>query len=165
VIEKDELSRVVVPALRSHLERRFPWRLERTGEEPLAVGTGEEDRREAEEEMDLVLWLEPDGSTALAGKLLSGGRHVLKAGSQEAATWERLIADHLEGGAGAPVLEVGERLAPEGALKAEATNAAARHLHLLRSRLTDPGAIVTIRHAYRLREGVRVGRARRSLVS
>jgi hypothetical protein len=153
VIEKDELSRVVVPALRSYLERHFPWRLE-----GVAVGSTEEDRREVEEGMDLVVWIDPDGAISLGGRMLAR-RLQLKSGSQEGITWQRLIADRLDGGSGIPVLEVGERLAPEGALRAELTNVAARHLHLLRSRLEDPGAIMTAQHAYRLRDGVRVGRA------
>jgi hypothetical protein len=159
VIEKDELSRVVVPALRSYLERRFPWKLERTAGEPVAVGASEEDRREVEAGMDLVVWIDPDGGISLGGKALS---RPLKAGSQEGRTWQRLIDDRLDGGAGVPVVEIGERVAPEGALRPEVTNAAARHLHLLRSRLEDPGAIVTVQHAYRLRDGLRVGRADRA---
>jgi hypothetical protein len=154
VIEKDELSRVVLPVLRSHLERRFPWRLD-----AVAVGAAEEDRREVEEEMDLVAWIDAEGGVSLGGKI------QLKAGSQEGRTWLRLIADRIEKGGGLPVLDVGERLAPEGALKAELTNVAARHLHLLRSRLEDPGAIVTARHAYRIKDGLRVGLARRSPAS
>jgi hypothetical protein len=153
VIEKDELSRVVVPALRSYLDRRFPWRLE-----GIAVGSTEEDRQEVEDALDLVVWRDADGAIALGGRALTR-RVQLKPGSQEGLTWERLIEDRLEGGEGVPVVEVGERLAPEGALRAEATNVAARHLHVLRSRLEEPGAIVTAQHAYRLRDGLRVGRA------
>lgn len=156
VIEKDELSRVVVPALRSYLDRNFPWRLEE-----IAVGSTDEDRREVEEAMDLVVWIDADGGISLGGRMLPR-RLQLKSGSQEGMTWQRLIADRLEGGSGIPVLEIGERLAPEGALRAELTNVAARHLHLLRSRLEDPAAIVTVRHAYRLRDGLRVGQAVRS---
>jgi hypothetical protein len=156
VIEKDELSKVVVPALRSYLDRRFPWRLEGT-----AVGSTEEDRQEVEDALDVVVWRDADGGISIGGKALSR-RVQLKPGSQEGVTWERLIEDRLEGGEGVPVIEVGERLAPEGALRAEITNVAARHLHVLRSRLEDPGAIVTAQHAYRLRDGLRVGRAVRS---
>ena len=156
VIEKDELSKVVVPALRAHLERRFPWRLAPSGE---ALGTTEEDRREAEEEMDLLAWVDADGGVSLGGRIVAR-RLQLKAGSQEGRTWLTLIEDHLNDGGGIPVQDVGERLAPEGALKAEITNVAARHLHLLRSRLEDPAAIVTARHAYRLKDGLRAGLAR-----
>lgn len=161
VVEKDDLSRVVVPMLRSYLDRRFPWRLEQPSVLPAAVGVSEEDLSEAEAEMDLVAWIEADGGLSLGGRAASR-RVQLKSGSQEARTWERLIADRLEGGAGVPVTEVGERLAPEGALRAEVTNVAAKHLHLLRSRLEDPAAIITAQHAYRLRDGLRLGRARRA---
>lgn len=157
VIEKDELEKVVIPALRSHLERRFPWRLEPTGE---ALGTTEEDRREAEDGKDLLAWVDADGGVSLGGTIVSR-RVQLKAGSQEGRTWLALIEDRLKEGGGLPVQEVGERLAPEGALKAEVTNVAARHLHLLRSRLEDPSAIVTAHHAYRLQDGLRLGLARR----
>jgi hypothetical protein len=156
VIEKDELSRVVVPALRSHLERRFPWRFGKT-----AVGSTEEDRQEVEDSLDVVVWRDADGGISIGGRALTR-RVQLKPGSQEGVTWERLITDRLDAGEGVPVIEVGERLAPEGALRAEVTNVAARHLHVLRSRLEDPGAIVTAQHAYRLRDGLRVGRAVRA---
>jgi hypothetical protein len=160
VIEKGDLRQVLVPTLRSFLGRRFPWRLE-TQSDPIAVGTTEEDRKEVEEALDLVAWLGADGSVELGGRAVAGERRLcLRAGSPEGKTWADLIADGLAGGEGLPVLEVGERLAPAGALRPEATNAAARHLHLLRSRLTDPGAILTVRHAYRLREELTVGLAR-----
>jgi len=105
-----------------------------------------------------VAWRDADGGLSLGGKALSR-RVQLKPGSQEGVTWERLIEDRFRVGEGVPVIEVGERLAPEGALRAEVTNVAARHLHVLRGRLEDPGAIVTAQHAYRLRDGLRVGRA------
>ena len=156
VIEKDELSKVVVPALRSYLDRRFPWRLEGT-----AVGSTEEDRQEVEDAMDIVVWRDADGGISIGGRALIR-RVQLKPGSQEGVTWERLIEERMEG---VPVIEVGERLAPEGALRAEITNVAARHLHVLRSRLEDPAAIVTAQHAYRLRDELRVGRAVRETTS
>jgi hypothetical protein len=157
VIEKDELEKVVIPTLRSHMERRFPWRLEPTGE---AMGTTEEDRRETEEEIDLLAWVDADGGVSLGGRIVPR-RLQLKAGSQEGRTWLALIEDRLQNGDGLPVQDVGERLAPEGALKAEITNVAARHLHLLRSRLDHPAAIVTAHHAYRFQDGLRVGVAAR----
>jgi hypothetical protein len=82
----------------------------------------------------------------------------LRPGSHEADTWCRLVADRVESGSGLAVLEVGGRLAPEAAGRAEVTNLAARHAHLLRGRLADPGALVTAHHAYRLREDLAVGR-------
>lgn len=162
VIEKDDLAQVVVPMLRAFLDRRFPWHLEAAEGDrrlpPAVVGTSEEDRQEVEAEMDLAVWLAADGGVDLGGRIVGHERRVrLRPGSPEGETWRRLIAGRLAGGEGLPVVEVGERLAPEGALRAEVTNVAARHCHLLRSRLTDPGAIVTARHAYRLREELRVG--------
>jgi len=158
VIEKGDLHQVLVPTLRSFLARRFPWDLETVhGQPPAAVGATEEDRREVEAALDLAAWLAADGGLELGGRELAGDRVRLRAGSPEAETWKSLLTDRLTGGEGLPVIAVGERVAPPGALRAEATNAAARHLHLLRSRLADPGAIVTARHAYRLREDLRVG--------
>jgi hypothetical protein len=160
VIEKGDLKQVLVPTLRAFLERRFPWELETAGGRT-AAGATDEDRREAEAALDLVAWLGADGSLDLGGRAVAGDRRLhLRSGSPEGETWKSLIADCLTAGEGLPVVEVGERLAPPGALRAEATNAAARHLHLLRSRLAEPGVIVTARHAYRLREGVRVGLGR-----
>ncbi|HEX7841052.1 MAG TPA: hypothetical protein VF469_26425, partial [Kofleriaceae bacterium] len=60
-------------------------------------------------------------------------------------------------GAGLPVVGVGERVGPRGVDRAEATNLAARHIHTLRGRLRDAGAIVTARHAYRVRDDLDVG--------
>jgi hypothetical protein len=123
------------------------------------VAKTEEDRREIEAGLDLVLWI---GETVeLGGRFLPDGerkRVALRAGSQEAVTWSDLITDRFDGGDGLPVVDVGQRIAPEGAGRAEITNLAARHLHGLRSRLQDGAAIVTANHAYRLADGLRVGR-------
>jgi len=158
---KGDLARAVVPTLLGHLARRFPLALAAAGPGgPLPpFRLGREDRAEVEAALDLVLWEGDDGAVELAGRALAA-RVAMKAGSQEAATWRRLIDDRLTGGAGGPgvaVTEVGERLAPEGALKAEVTNAAARHLHVIRGRLADPAAIVTAGHAYRLAERLAAG--------
>jgi len=162
VIEKGDLKQVLVPTLRSFLARRFPWDLETAfGGTTLAVGATDEDRREVEAALDLVLWSGADDGFDLGGRAVAGERRLhLRPGTSEGETWRALIADDLAGGEGVPVVSIGERLAPAGALRAEVTNAAARHLHLLRSRLTDPGVIVTARHAYRLREDVRAGLGR-----
>lgn len=165
VVEKGDLRQVLVPTLRSFLGRRFPWALETGAGDPVAVGAAEEDRREAEGTLDLVAWLGADGGVELGGRAMATGerRLRLRPDSPESTTWTSLIADRLAhgtGGEGLPVIDIGERLAPAGALRPEATNAAARHLHLLRSRLTDPGAIITARHAYRLRDDIQAGIAR-----
>ncbi len=163
VMDKGELKERVVPTIRSLLDRAFPWRLEIAQASrltpPIAVAKTEEDRREVETELDLVFWCggPPAAGMEIGGRLLAG-RLSLKAGSQEAATWSALVEDRLETGEGVPVVSVGQRIAPEGAGRAEVTNLAARHVHGLRSRLADPGAIVTAHHAYRLAEGLRVGR-------
>ena len=65
--------------------------------------------------------------------------------------------DRMDRGDGLPVIGVGERVGPRGVDRAEATNLAARHVHTLRSRLRDAGAIVTAHHAYRLRDDLDVG--------
>jgi hypothetical protein len=159
VMDKSELRGMVVPVVRAYLSRAFPLILRMAGIPDAAVARTDEDRREIEAGLDLAVWsLEPN--VEIGGRLLpEGGKRVsLKAGSQEALTWIELIDDRLQGGEGVPVLEVGTRIAPEGAGRPEITNLAARHVHGLRSRLKDGSAIVTARHAYRLAEGLRVGR-------
>lgn len=161
VMDKSELREMVVPVVRSHLDRTFPWRLEIVQGPISAVSKTEEDRREIEAELDLVVWC-GDPAVEVGGRLLAGEgdkrRLTCKAGSQEAVTWTELVEDRFRGGEGVPVVDVGQRIAPEGAGRAEITNLAARHIHGLRSRLKDGGAILTAHHAYRLAEGLRVGR-------
>lgn len=161
VLDKGDLG-VVVPIVRSFLDRAFPWTLslaaDGTRRPAVAVGRGETDRREIEDALDLVLWCGEQG-IEVGGRLMPEGRRLaLKSGSHEAGTWSELVADRLAGGDGVPVVDVGKRLAPEGAGRAEQTNLAARHLHILRGRLSDGSAIVTAHHAYRLSERLRVGR-------
>jgi hypothetical protein len=156
VMDKGDLRGMVVPVVRSYLSRAFPLVLQIPDVPDAAVAKTEEDRREIESELDLAVWQgEP---VEVGGRLLEGKRLSFKAGSQEAVTWLELVEDRLEGGEGLPVVDVGARIAPEGAGRAEITNLAARHIHGLRSRLKDGGAIVTAHHAYRLAEGVWVGR-------
>jgi hypothetical protein len=159
VMDKSDLRGMVVPVVHSYLGRAFPLILQIPGVPDAAVARTEEDRREVETHLDLAVWQgEP---VEIGGRLLAEGKRLsFKAGSQEAVTWLELIGDRLEGGEGIPVLDVGARLAPEEAGRAEITNLAARHVHGLRSRLKNGGAIVTAHHAYRLSEGVRVGLAR-----
>jgi len=156
VMDKSDLRGMVVPVVRSYLNRAFPLVLQIPGAPDAAVAKTEEDRREIESQLDLAVWQgEP---VEIGGRLLDGKRLSFKTGSQEAVTWLELIEDRLEGGEGLPVVDVGARIAPEGAGRAEITNLAARHIHGLRNRLKDGGAIMTAHHAYRLAEGVRVGR-------
>jgi len=155
VMDKSELRGMVVPVVRSYLDRAFPLALQVPESGETWVAKTEEDRREVESNLDLVVW--QGSSVEIGGRLLSS-RLSCKAGGQEATTWIELVEDRLQGGSGVPVLDVGTRIAPEGAGRAEVTNLAARHIHGLRGRLREGGAIVTAHHAYRLGEGVRVGR-------
>ena len=160
VMDKSELREMVVPVVRSYLDRAFPLVLEVAGVPETLVGKTEEDRREVESELDLMVWCGP--TVEIGGRLLAseGDRRRIscKAGSQEAVTWTELVEDRLRGGEGVLVLDVGKRIAPEGAGRAEITNLAARHIHGLRGRLREGGAIVTAHHAYRLAEGIRIGK-------
>src|SRR5947199_1560644 len=154
VMDKGELQAMVLPVVRASLDRAFPLALQVPGSSETWVAKTEEDRREVESELDLVVW---QGSTVeIGGRLLP--RLSCKTGSQEAVTWTELVDDRLRGGDGVPVLDVGTRIAPEGAGRAEITNLAARHIHGLRGRLREGGAIVTAHHAYRLADGIRIGK-------
>jgi hypothetical protein len=171
VMDKEELAGTVIPVLRGYLDRSFPWRLQlvrgaaQGGE--LAMSGGEGDAREVEEGLDLVLWRK-GGAVELAGRLVGGAggagspgerrRLSLRPGSHEARTWCDLVEDRLAGGSGIAVVEVGKRVAPVGADRAELTNLAARHVHGLRARLSNPGALLTVDHAYRLDPELGVGR-------
>ena len=166
VIDKAEIARSVVPVVRAFLERSFPMalRLAAPGRSPweLRVARLESEREEIEREVDLLLWSGADDAVELGGRSVaerepSRRRLALKAVNQEAITWSALVADRLAGGPGLAVLDVGRRVAPPDAGRAELTNAAARHLHTLRARLDDPAAIVTAGHRYRLSERLTVG--------
>lgn len=156
VMDKAELRGMVVPVVLAHLARAFPWKLQVPGVPDAAVAKTEEDRREVDSGLDLVLWR--GEAVEIGGRLLAADRRLaFKAGSQEAQTWIELIEDRFEEGDGLPVQDVGRRIAPEGAGRAEITNLAARHIHGLRGRLRDGAAILTAHHAYRLAENLRVG--------
>jgi hypothetical protein len=166
VIDKAEITRSVVPVVRAFLERSFPMalRLVAPGRAPweLRVSRLEGEREEIERAVDLLLWSAGDGAVELGGGAVAEReplrrRLALKAAHQEAITWNALVADRLAGGPGLAVLDVGSRVAPPDAGRAEITNAAARHLHSLRARLDDPAAIVTAGHRYRLGERLTVG--------
>jgi hypothetical protein len=166
VIDKAEITRSVVPVVRAFLERAFPMalRLAAPGRAPweLRVARLESEREEIERAVDLLLWSGGDGAVELGGRGVaerepSRRRLALKAVNQEAITWSALLADRLAGGPGLAVLDVGRRVAPPDAGRAEVTNAAARHLHALRARLDDSAAIVTAGHRYRLGERLTVG--------
>ena len=160
VMDKSEVEAVVVPAIARDVDLRFPLDLfmPRTSR-PQPVGADEDARREVESELDLVEW-ELGGKVELGGRLL-GAPVAFRSGSQEALTWQQLIADRLGGGPGIPISAVGQRLAAEGAERAEISNLAARHIHALRARLSSAAAIVTANHAYRIDGSIAVGSVRR----
>lgn len=156
VIDKSELAGIGVPAIAGLFDRQCPLVLEARmdgGRRPWRVG--ERDHDDVDSALDLVLWPSSHG-VELGGRLVDG-RIALRGGSHELATWEALVADRLDAGDGVPVLTVGERVGPADAARAELTNVAARHIHTLRGRLRDAGAIVTAKHAYRLSDQLRVG--------
>jgi hypothetical protein len=169
VMDKSDLSDTVVPAVIALFDRAFPQVLEaRLSPGPMArwpVGTLEDDRREIEQALDLVVWPTETG-VELGGRSIGGAanRIALKTGSPEAETWTQLVADALGSGPGLPVLDVGKRIGPAGAERAELTNVAARHAHTLRGRLRSAEAIVTENHAYRLSDSLRVGRVTAALL-
>ena len=150
VMDKMQVSGVVVPGLRRLFAAQFPRSLRSTGASGVPVS--DMDRPDVERQCDLVLWRSSGGAT-LGGRALASTA-TLKAGALEIQTWQQLIDDHLAGGDGVAVIDIGARLADTGAERAEQTNLAARHLHGLRSRLRDGDAIVTAHHRYRLRDGL-----------
>lgn len=150
VMDKTQVTRVVVPGLQRLFAAQFPRRLRRTGASSASVS--DLDRADVERQCDVVLWRTSAGAS-LGGRALASTA-TLKAGALEIQTWQQLIDDLLAGGDGVPVIEIGARLAESGAERAEQTNLAARHLHSLRSRLRDGDAIVTAHHRYRLRDGL-----------
>jgi hypothetical protein len=167
VMDKSEVATVVVPTIASLVDRAFPLTLDGcTSSRAVTwpVADQPQERLEIERSFDLVLWPVPDGFE-LGGGLIddaeSDGHVHLRAGSHEAQTWRALIEDRISAGAGLSVLGVGERIGPAGAERAELTNIAARHVHTLRSRLTDGSAIVTINHTYRISDKTTVGICRK----
>jgi hypothetical protein len=161
VMDKSALQTAVVPGVIALFDRAFPRtlraRLPPDGARSWPVGDSGTDRDELEQTLDLVLW---QGSAfELGGRLVGGsnGRVSFRHGSTEADTWQQLIDDGLTDGGGLPVVDVGGRIGPAGAERAELTNLAARHIHTLRGRLRTGDAIVTINHAYRLGGTMRIG--------
>ena len=150
VMDKTQVTSVVVPGLRRLFDAQFPRNLRSTGTSVVSVN--DMDRADVERQCDVVLWRSSAGAS-LGGRAVASTAS-LKAGAPEVQTWQQLIDDHLAGGDGVGVIDIGARLGEPGALRAEQTNLAARHLHSLRSRLRDGDAIVTAHHRYRLRDGL-----------
>ena len=167
VLDKNELPKLLPAALGGFFARSMPLNLAiMLGAEKLetVVGDNLETRDEVENALDLVWWQDAGGCLAIGGravKIKHQRRHLeLKSSSCESSTWQALVDDAFADRRGVPVLDVGRRIAPDLAGRAEMTNCAARHIHQLRSRLVDSSAIQTVAHAYRLDPRLRVGRAR-----
>ncbi len=165
VIDKQKLSQLLPGVLRRFRDTAFPLVLRlpdrKLGERSEWVGPDEQDKKDVNKALDLVLWMDREHLVELGGRCITPGndsrRVTLKSRCHEALTWQKLLNDRFNDGEGVPVLEVGRRIAPDGALKAEMTNVAARHLHSLRGRLTEGRAIVTAAHAYHIRRDLKVG--------
>lgn len=168
VMNKYEMERVVVPFMSQHLESYFPWQLHWISDvnspHDRWISQDEAARRDIESELDLVLWPEKDQTLELGGRALDSSKKPnlsLSFDGNEATTWHELIQSRLSGSSGVSVQAVGQRVAPTGALRAEVTNAAARHIHSLRKRLVDSQNIVTVQGHYRLADHLKVGMAER----
>ena len=155
VMEKTDLAGTVVPALASLFDRQFPNELEAARTWPL--GDSPHDRRDVEESFDLILWRSTHALELCGRAIAEPGRISLRLDAPESETWTRLIKSRLAGDDGMAVVELGARVGPPQADRAELTNLAARHIHTLRSRLRSATDIATIKHAYRLNERLRVG--------
>lgn len=160
VMDKAELEQVVVPSIARDVDARFPLDVSTADRQPpLPMAQDDETRRELEERVDLVDW-DVSGRVELAGRLLTAPV-TFRSGSHEGLTWQALIADRIHGGPGIPIADVGQRLADPDAGRAEISNLAARHIHALRTRLSNPSAIVTANHTYRLDAAVSTAQVRR----
>ena len=164
VLNKNELETIVVPKMKRFVDDQFPHCLTwiQIGEEPfprsLPTRDSESERREFSECLDLILWPIQNKAAILSGAIAkSDSEFSFAAESNEYKTWRLLIQDAIRSGDGVSTSEVGFRIAPSGAAKAESTNAAARHIHTLRKRLTDSRFIATVEGHYRLGSGLRVG--------
>ena len=170
VLNKYEMERLAVPLLQQHLDNHFG--LELGWREADSAPNGEVnrtrvaadscERREIETELDIVLWPEQDRACEIGGRAFARDKKaplVLPVDGNEWETWRQLIESRLQGEAGVEVQQIGTRVAPERALRAETTNAAARHIHALRKRLTHGQDIVTVQGCYCLRDGLKVGMA------
>jgi hypothetical protein len=163
VMEKAALAAVVVPTVAALVDQAFPSELRAFAppatRRSIRVADEEDERRNLDQTFDVLLWADAE-NIDLSGQAVREGRGTSRIAlrqSQEGETWRALIEDRLSDAGGLPVVDVGIRLTPPGAERAELINVAARHIHSLRSRLTDPGAILTRQHAYRLSDRLSVG--------
>ena len=171
VLNKYDLKRIVIPFLEKYLEQNFPQELLWTTNKSVSNGApnrsrisaGADERRAVESKLDIVLWPQSDAACEIGGRAFATDKKspvTLSADGNELETWLQLISSKLDGKSGVEVLSVGDRVAPNGALRAESTNAAARHIHSVRKRLANPQDITTVSGHYRLRDGLSVGLAR-----
>ncbi|MCA9686780.1 MAG: hypothetical protein KC457_31730 [Myxococcales bacterium] len=159
VLHKDEIDEALLPVLTDYFESNFPLRLQVSGEPGVSWLT--RDQAEVDElngRLDLVLWEDRAAKLVLSGRALKGkSRRELTLGSHEALTWRALVEARIDGEVGVPIREVGERVAPDLALPAEQSNAAAKHIYALRTRLKQPEGLVTFEHHYALADELGVG--------
>lgn len=161
VLHKDEVPQALVPLLRRRLHDAFPLSLHASDrEEPQWLTRDPEELPQLSARLDLVVWEDRAAKLALSGRALRGSgadRLELPAHGHEALTWRALVQARLEGRPGLPTRTLGERVAPELALPAEQSNAAARHVYALRRRLKDADGLATIDHCYALAPELAVG--------
>ncbi len=160
VLHKDELPEALVPLLRRRLHDAFPLALhEPERAEPEWITRDPAELETLGARLDLVLWEDRATKLALSGRglALRADRLELPVHGHEASTWRALVQARLDGTPGVPTREVGERVAPELALPAEQSNAAARHIYALRRRLRAPDGLVTVDHCYALAPELAVG--------
>lgn len=167
VLDKDRLESSVASVIESTLERQFPAQLSVRGPEGsvvrrLARGTDAECESLAQS-FDLLGRERGDGTLELRGSAVVAGPLVLEPSRVEWPTFRALLDDAFAEGPAPSVEEVGRRTAPDGALAAERSNAAARHVHRLRRKLRDPACVETRAGHYHLQGDLRVGRIRTRL--
>jgi hypothetical protein len=155
VMDKGALAEAVVPGLLRLWRAQFPRRARVSGDRgAVDMPVHDADRTDVERACDLVLWRSATGAT-LGGRRLAAPV-TLKAGAPEIETWRDLLEARFALRDGIGVLELGQRLAEPEAGRAEQTNLAARHMHGLRSRLSDETTIATANHRYRIDDRVSV---------
>jgi hypothetical protein len=160
VLHKDEVDEGLVPVLRRRLRDAFPFELEIAGEpRPEWITHDGVEIEQLSARLDLVLWEERAAKVAISGRMVDcrGERLELVLGGQEALSWRALVEARMTRRMGVSTRELGERVAPDMALPAEQSNAAARHVYGLRKRLRAPDALITIEHHYALADELSVG--------
>lgn len=161
VLDKSDLAGTVVPTIAQLVDAAFPLTLRiRWPDGVRAFPVSPDDVDDIAQAVDLALWYAPAGPE-LIGRAVAGpsGTHRvgLRADGQEIVTWRQLLEDSFDRRAGLPVVDVGRRVSPQGAGRAEWINLAARHVHALRARLVKAAALVTHQHAYRVADGLVTG--------